>query len=150
MSDLPRDQIQQAASGLRLRDIALYTARFDRTEWAAPVEQGMQQHKRQVNHRLLRRDGADGQPDRLQVMVALGTRVVSGDEAEDTEIFKIEADFLAEYDVSSCPSEEAAEAFAEYNAVHNVWPFWRQHVFDLVQRGRLPNLEIPLLPAVNA
>ncbi|MEO8460730.1 MAG: hypothetical protein ABI451_09395, partial [Dokdonella sp.] len=58
--------------------------------------------------------------------------------------FLIEAAFLVEYDVTGALEEDAIAAFANFNAVHNVWPFWRQHVFDIVQRARLPQLEIPL------
>jgi preprotein translocase subunit SecB len=40
--------------------------------------------------------------------------------------------------------EKALATFANLNGVHNVWPFWRQHVYDIVQRARLPQLDIPL------
>jgi preprotein translocase subunit SecB len=151
MSDLPRELIQEAINCLSLNDIVLFSARFERGDLKAPVDEGTQQYKQQVNHNLCRRDGSKGSPDLLQVMVTLGTRVVAGagDESDGPEIFRIEADFLAEYEVTRCPSEDAAKAFAEYNAVHNVWPFWRQHVFDVVQRGRLPQLDIPLTRAVT-
>jgi len=149
MSDFPKTLIQEAIKCLDLHDIVLYAARFERNELELSVDTGTQQHKRHVSHGLGRRDGGEGEPDLLQVMVTLGTRVVAGEEEEGPEIFKIEAEFLAEYGVGHCPSDEAVKAFAEYNAVHNVWPFWRQHVFDMVRRARLPDLEIPLMAGVK-
>ncbi|MBL0039624.1 MAG: hypothetical protein IPP28_00945 [Xanthomonadales bacterium] len=59
-------------------------------------------------------------------------------------IFIIEADFLVNYEIKSEIDEECIKAFADNNAAHNVWPFWRQHVFDTISRARLPHLDIPL------
>jgi preprotein translocase subunit SecB len=83
----------------------------------------------------------------VQVLVSLGTRVVEagaehGDEA--ALLFMIEADYLVEYRIKSELSGDAAKAFAHFNGVHNVWPFWRQHVFTMVEQGRLPHIDIPL------
>ena len=80
----------------------------------------------------------------LQVIVALGIRI-AGLHAKNRPIyFEIEADFLVEYEVRAKLSEAAIKAFADANSVHNVWPFWRQHVFDIVSRARLPHLQVPL------
>jgi hypothetical protein len=74
-------------------------------------------------------------------------------QGEDPPVyFEIEADFLIEYDVRGEPSNEAIKLFAEFadlNSVHNVWPFWRQHVFDIVSRARLPHLNVPLFSGVT-
>ena len=58
---------------------------------------------------------------------------------------QIEADFIAFYLVESTLTDAHFQAFSEFNSLHNVWPFWRQHVFDIVQRGRLPTIDIPLM-----
>jgi hypothetical protein len=34
--------------------------------------------------------------------------------------------------------------FTSFNAVHNVWPFWRQVVFDLCRSARLPDVFVGL------
>jgi hypothetical protein len=41
-------------------------------------------------------------------------------------------------------SQGAIKIFADLNSIHNVWPFWRQHVFDVVGRARLPHITVPL------
>jgi preprotein translocase subunit SecB len=85
----------------------------------------------------------------LQVRVSLGTRVVQQvEEGEPRALFVIEADYLVEYEMTDDVPDDALKAFAEFNAIHNVWPFWRQHVFGVVDRGRLPRLEVPLFEGV--
>lgn len=86
----------------------------------------------------------------LQVIVTLGVRVVADKDGDDPAVcFLIEADFLVEFEMSSDLDEKAVEAFANFNATHNAWPFWRQHVYDVVQRGRLPHIDIPLYSQAN-
>ncbi|MBK1720977.1 hypothetical protein CKO23_01765 [Thiocystis violacea] len=81
----------------------------------------------------------------LHVLISLGERVVDNAPEDDPQIyFGVEADYLVVYDMLREVSEEALKAFADFNAVHNVWPFWRQHVFDLIGQARLTPLQIPL------
>lgn len=141
------DLLGQAVASLRLRDIVLYTSRFSRPSSPSnPLVQGITQSKRQVQFGRGIVDEEGATKHLLQVLVELGIRIV-GDEqvGDDQPVFvEIEADFLAEYELVSEVSDEAIKLFAEVNSVHNVWPFWRQHVFDVVQRGRLPPIVIPL------
>lgn len=58
--------------------------------------------------------------------------------------FGVEAEYMVIYELVADVSEEALHIFSNLNAVHNVWPFWRQHVFDLIGKARLPPLQIPL------
>lgn len=135
--------IGEATSALKLRDIVLFESHLFRS--GAPPDVGdllaLQQHKRGV--RFAAGDGAEERE--LHVLVSLGERVVENTESEEPKVyFGIEADYLVIYDLVADASEEALKAFSDFNSVHNVWPFWRQHVFDLVAQARLPQLEIPL------
>lgn len=141
--------IEQAISALKLRDIMLHGCSFKRPA-PPPADtdsiEARQQSKRRVKFVIgTAPAGEEGQPlTLLQVYVELGVRV-SAMESEDPPVyFEIEADFLVEYEIKSELSPDAMKAFADINSVHNVWPFWRQHVFDVVSRGRLPHLEVPL------
>ena len=88
----------------------------------------------------------------VQFYVGRGLRLIrpagkdgAGDGAEPPIFLGIEAQHLVEYQITNpAVSEEALIAFAQFNAVHNVWPFWRQHIFDLRQRAGLPRIEVPL------
>lgn len=144
MSD---DLLGQAIASLRLRDIVLYASRFARP--VSPSEslvEGTTQSKRQVQFGRGTAEEEGTTKQLLQVLVELGIRIVGHEKAgQEPPVFvEIEADFLAEYELVSDVSDEAIKLFADLNSVHNVWPFWRQHVFDVAQRGRLPPIVIPL------
>ena len=145
--------IEQAIGALKVRDILLYSARLARPT-PPPAHTGKfdatQLQKRSVKYVV--GDGEireSGTVKLLQVYVNLEIKV-TGLEAENPPVyFEIEAEFQVEYEMSFELSEAAIKAFADINSVHNVWPFWRQHVFDAVARGRLPPLEVPLFTGVT-
>ena len=148
MNQADRELISQATAALRIRDVMLNQCSFSRpTPPPANLEsvQVEQLTKQTVQYVLGEAPDSDGQLSKLlQVIVGLGVRI-TGMEAEIAPIyFEIEADFLVEYEMVAEVSEGAIKLFADHNSVHNVWPFWRQHVFDVVSRGRLPRLEVPL------
>lgn len=139
--------IREATEGLTLRDIVLLESRLFRDNAPPDVEEleAPQQHKRGVRFVVGEPGGAEGLTRELHVIVSFGERVVDNANEEDPKVyFGIEADYLVIYDMIAEVSEEALKAFADFNSVHNVWPFWRQHVFDLVAKARLPALQIPL------
>lgn len=143
-----KELIAQAAAALRIRDIMLNQCSFTRPA-PPPVEtesiQANQLTKQTVQYVI--GEIPDGESDNtklLQVIVGLGIRIVGMQPENAPVYFEIEADFLVEYELTAEISEAATKAFADHNCVHNVWPFWRQHVFDVVSRGRLPHLEVPL------
>lgn len=148
--------VLEALKHLRLKDIMLATSRFQRPsdELVAEGEKLLQQHKRAVGFSVGSVVEAEEEIEKrvFQVLVHLGTRVVSDsiEQSEAAPHFEIEAEFLVLYEMTGDIEEAALTAFANFNAVHNAWPFWRQHVFDIVQRGRLPQLEIPLFSGVKA
>jgi len=76
----------------------------------------------------------------VQAVVDVGVRLV---DAKDVLRCEVAARFLLSYQCKQDLSKEQLEALSD-NFVHNAWPFWRQHVFDLVQRSRLPRIEVPL------
>ncbi len=145
MSPADKKLVQQAIDGLKFLDIRLAGSQFKQLD-DLPAENGQkvaQQVKRGVAYKIGTQD-TDGQEKKLaQILVSLGIRVVESDVEDPPTYFFIEAEFVAEYEITGKVSDDALKVFADYNAVHNVWPFWRQHVFDVVQRARLPRLEIP-------
>lgn len=148
-----KDLILQATKCLRLRDILLLSSKFERPDVPDDSQEATahQQHMRKVTYFQDEEAKDEKIVNLLQIQVDLGTRVVSEKKAKSDKgkgkkkvFFIIEAKYLVEYEVKDDISDDALKAFSEYNAVHNVWPFWRQHVYDIVQRGRLPHLNIPL------
>lgn len=141
------NQVKAATESLKLRDIQLFGARFERPTmiFASEELRARQEHMRGVAY-VVGDVELNGESHKiLQITVRLGTRIVNDvTDADAAVYFLIEADFLVEYEVMNALEDSAIAAFANYNAVHNAWPFWRQHVFDIVSRARLPHLEIPL------
>lgn len=143
----------RAPASLKLRDIQLFNALFERPVPAFAEERAAarQEHMQGVQYVVGDVD-LDGQQRKiLQFRVRLGTRVVKDVADEEPPVlFVIEATFLIEYEMAAPLDEDTIKAFADYNAVHNAWPFWRQHVYDVVQRARLPHLEIPLFSGIKS
>jgi preprotein translocase subunit SecB len=147
MTPETKDQIKQASNSLKILDVVLFESKFERPERdpSKMDRDGMQQFKREVQFFLPEADVLKDGNLYLQVLVALGVRVVAVEGTEeDLPVFIIEADFLVNYQMDSSLDAECIKAFANYNSVHNVWPFWRQHVYDVIARSRLPHIDIPL------
>jgi len=139
--------IQKAISCLKLQDILLYESTFKRPDAVAASkhQEGLIQHKRGVQYTIGKFENDGEQKDLLEILVSLGTRVVQDISEESPPVlFFIEAEFLVQYEIIKHLEGDACKAFAENNAIHNVWPFWRQHVYDVVERARLPHIDIPL------
>lgn len=151
MTPEEKESLKAAAPKLKILDVILVRSQFTTpTETAPESAQAWQQHKRGVQYVIA--DAEDGEQE-LQVRVQLGTRVLMSEDAEGQDgavQFEIEADFVVRYQMSGPLEESALDVFSNFNSVHNVWPFWRQHVFDIVQRGRLPHLEVPLFAGAKS
>lgn len=134
--------IEEAATNLKLLDIALVGCQFSRPE---DFPESGDTHFSQLEKRVI---GflAEERNQQIVLLVKLGLGVRLVDQNENERVYtQIEADFLAIYLVEATLSDAHFQAFSEFNSLHNVWPFWRQHVFDIVQRGRLPTIDIPLM-----
>jgi hypothetical protein len=143
MSGAHHEALKSAVGALRLKDIVLHEARLRR-----PTDMLRETTVRELIKRAVefkRVPATATSPEGLRILVGLGIRYAAhSDDANAAIYLEIEADFVAEYEILHQLTEDAIKAFASFNAVHNVWPFWRQHVFDIVSRGRLRPIEVPL------
>lgn len=68
----------------------------------------------------------------------------SSDDAPPTkECARIEASFIAEYEMPEELDAEAQRAFALNNASYHVWPYWREYLMSQCARMNLPKLTLP-------
>lgn len=139
--------IAQAAQRLKLRGIVLFESnlkRFGEVETASELGQ--------QNKLAVRGEKAEAVEDErkfqlFQVYVELGSRLVISSlqpEQEATPLFQIEAVFRVDYELTGEVEPDALQEFARFNAVHNVWPFWRQFVFSTANQAGVPCPDVPL------
>lgn len=146
--------IQSAAAKLDLLDIYLWDSVFKRggsVDARGYPQTPEQQSRLSVETQELTLKEGKHTLDLLRILVTLGIRGVPEDKDEPTErdvFFTIEATFAAEYLIADSLSEEETGEFSKHNAVHNVWPFWRHHVFSIVNSANLPRINVPLLRGV--
>ncbi|MEJ1296363.1 MAG: hypothetical protein RPU63_02605 [Candidatus Sedimenticola sp. (ex Thyasira tokunagai)] len=162
--------IQSASEKLKLVDVVLDQSKLQRNKDIEP--RGMSANFSQQNRLDFCAEeivfGDDGNELKLlRVSVNLGIRAIKSrdeeveaqekadgeDEAQEkadgedeaiSPLFLIEAVFRAEYLIEGELSDAEVQEFCHYNAVHNVWPFWRMHVFNTLKLASLPQLNIPL------
>ena len=139
--------IALAANNLKLRNILLFESNFKRfAELSLQDPLGLL-NKLSISFEI----GEAAVEDQLirvfRVYVDLGVRIVKQPSQEGQEpdpVFQIEATFQVDYELTGDVEENALKEFAEYNAVHNAWPFWRQFVFSTAKQADLPCPDIPL------
>ena len=95
-------------------------------------------------------DDEDGTIRILRAYVQLVVRGFDQDEkgAETEALFAIRGEYRVDYMEEKELTESELDAFTEINSVHNVWPFWRQHVYETVSRASLPRISIPFFRAI--
>lgn len=138
-------------SRLKIQDISLWETHLKRHVEYPQIEDASQLRYQTMRGVRIDQFGAgseDGsEMDLLKMLVSLGIRCV-GEGVPDADgntgvIFTLEAVFAADYLVLDALDESEVAEFARFNAIHNVWPFWRQHVYDTLKRASLPVPEIP-------
>ena len=151
-----KELLQQAISTLKLLDIRLSGSQFKQfSDWQienVAKEKVTQQTMQGVAFKTGIEKIDEDEQKLAQILVSLGVRLVGEPESDEDEppvFLFIEANFTVEYIIQQELTNEALKIFAENNAVHNVWPFWRQHVYDIVQRAGLPHIDIPFYTTVR-
>ena len=86
----------------------------------------------------------EGDGQLLRVYIRLGTRWIMPREGDEPEVKAfIEADFIAEY-LMTTPLEQASiDEFSLKNASYHVWPYWREFLSSQCERMRLPRVVMP-------
>ena len=86
----------------------------------------------------------DGGGTLVRIYIRLGARWVNSKEDSDPDIKAfVEADFIAEYQVSTELEQAAIDEFALKNASYHVWPYWREFLSVQCERLRLPRVVLP-------
>jgi len=144
---MDKDLICEASKKLRLTSINLFEGHLKRINTLPEKGELGQQLKLRVKPETLQASSSEPTHEILRVFVELGVRVVLASQIsgeEPSPLFQIEAVYQIDYVINGSIEKSAIDELAKYNAVHNVWPFWRQYVFNLASQSGLPCPEIPL------
>lgn len=149
--------LEEAQRSLSLMTIKLHRASLDRADDFFSEDRDERdrfQTMQNASGLILELEVDNGERSRIyRVFITLGIRALAplksndeeaSKESVDDERFRIEATFRADYEMKNDLGDEALQEFMRYNVLHNVWPFWREYVFNLVQRADLPDIAIPL------
>jgi len=147
--------IKKATEKLELLNILVDDLKFFRNknieifEYPSTIQQ---QSLLSINSEVIDFKAESGDFSILRVYVTAGVRAIDASEkAEDEEkvLFTIEATHSVDYSLASKLTDEEISEFSNFNSVHNVWPFWRQHVFQVVNSAGLPKINIPLMRGID-
>ena len=144
---MDKSLIFEASKSLRLKTINLYESNLKRFRDLVNSEELGQQTKLSIESEVLNISDLEPQNQTFRIYVDLGVRIVStinNNELDPEPIFQIEAKFQLDYELTGSVEKTALKEFAKYNAVHNVWPFWRQYIFSTANQAGLPCPEVPL------
>lgn len=164
--------LQKAQKGLRITDVYMRTStvvvsqEYEHRSIDVDALQSQFHHLVEKSEILEEEDGNNKQ--RLfRVFVDLGYRwgfssneptdaatsdeLASGSiESDFEELGRIQAKFVAEYEIIEDLARECLDEFALKNASYHVWPYWREYVTSSCARINVPKVVMPTIqPAQN-
>ena len=146
--------VRRAQKKLELRDIVLHTSSLDRNDDIDPLLYPTRiRQKSNVRVSVDKVSFADTEGEAIHILranVQLGVYGFDEDKkgAGAQALFTIRATYRVDYLEAQQLTENELDAFTQFNAVHNVWPFWRQHVCETVSKASLPRVTIPFFSSV--
>ena len=160
---MDNNAIASASSKLELLTIALHECSLARDKDEDPFSYPRdlsQQSMLRVKLEKLNYESGDESIDILRCYVSLVVRAgkatpkvkkeAAKDKSPSVEVYyTVEATYRVDYQITGILTKEEAEEFSNFNSVHNVWPFWRFHVFETLRSAELPPLRIPLMRGLN-
>lgn len=143
--------LQKAIENLTIHDVyvrdqvASCMGEFD-PKYAAEIERLTIQQMHVVKQATVA--ALDDESQLLRVFVRLGVRWVDPEEENEALSVKavIEAEFIAEYQMTATLEQACIDEFCLKNASYHVWPYWRELLSNQCARMHLPRL---MLPAVQ-
>ena len=146
--------IGRAQRKLELRDIALHTSSLERDDCIDPllypVDVRQESEVKVSVDKVSFVDDEEGTIHILRAYVQLAMFGIDEDEqSEDKKaLFTIRGEYRVDYLEIKELTETELDAFTQFNSVHNVWPFWRQQVYETISKASLPRITIPFFRAI--
>lgn len=140
-----QELIQEAIKCVELIDVRFNAGslvRDDDFDDKSNAEDISQQTRFSVSAQVMESSEPSVKADLARVKVEFGARYIS--EESEAVMAEVIAEFIAVYEVEKGLREEALQEFFKFNVVHNVWPFWREHLLRLTSSAGLPRFVAPL------
>jgi hypothetical protein len=151
---MTKGSVESAANKLEFRDLVLHDNALIRAPDIEPLLYPYTIEQRsQLKVKVEQLGFFDSDDEKIPILRAYIHFRVSGHddskrdsnkERSDEPLFSIQATFRVDYLIKQKLTKSEIDVFSKYNAVHNVWPFWRQHVFYMVNNAKLPRVTVPL------
>ncbi len=143
--------LQKAIDSLNIHDVyvrdqvASCVGDFD-PKYAAEIERLTIQQMHLVKQVTVA--ALDDESHLLRVFVRLGVRWIDPEEESKALSVRavIEAEFIAEYQMTTTLEQDCIDEFCLKNASYHIWPYWRELLGNQCARMHLPRL---ILPAVQ-
>ena len=140
--------LQKAIECLRLSDLYVRNLESKCFEGFDPKHSDMEGSVIQTKHMVTRSEVVQGDDDKLfRVFVEVGAKWLPKEDnsKEDANsLALIEAEFIAEYNITNDLGPECLDEFALKNVSYHVWPYWRELLTSQCERMRLPQLMLPM------
>jgi len=162
---MTKTPLQRAQKGLRISDVYMRRSVLtvsDAYEHRSDDMEGLQaQFRHFVEKSEVLEEQNGNQPPHKFFRVHLdlgyrwgldGAKSPEVNESDDgfEELGRIEAKYVAEYEITDELPQECLDAFALNNASYHVWPYWREYVSNSCARMNVPKLVMPTMqPAQN-
>ena len=146
--------VRRAQDKLELLDIVLHTSSLERDASIDPLLYPTHvRRKSKVKVSVDKVSFEDDEGDTIRILRSYVQLVVRGynedeESAETDPLFTIQAEYRVDYLEPKELTEHELDAFTQFNSVHNVWPFWRHHVYETVSKASLPRITIPFFRAI--
>ena len=146
--------VRRAQDKLELRDIALHTSSLERSLDVEPLLYPTRVHqKSEVKVSVDRVSFVDDEDDTVRILRAYVQLLLYALDRADKnkksqELFSVKGEYRVDYLEKKELTQKELDAFTQFNAVHNVWPFWRQHVYETIAMASLPRITLPFFRAI--
>ncbi|WP_133012408.1 preprotein translocase subunit SecB [Marinomonas flavescens] len=139
-------KLQQAIENLKIQDVYLKSTQAQCEDDFDPKSTELNELLVQQMHSVRKSEVLKTHENGLlvRIYVRLGTRWVTPNDNEELDVKAfVEADFIAEYQMTEELEQDCIDEFAQHNASFHVWPYWREFLSSQCERLRLPRVVLP-------
>ena len=146
---MTKKNLQKAIESLRITDIYVRNLESKCSGEFDPKHSNMEGLVIQTKHMVTKFEVVQGDDDNklFRVFVEVGVQWLAEEESskeDDNPLALIEAEFIAEYNITNDLEDDCLNAFALQNVSYHVWPYWRELLTSQCDRMRLPRIMLPM------